>query len=151
MIMDQPPSVDIRPTMYTIGTSLRSSEEFVEMLRAHEIRSLADVRSYPKSKLPHFSAGEFKGLLELQGISYHYLGRELGGLRKGGFPAYTATSAFSEGISSLEDIAREGRTVVACSERFPWKCHRRWIARELHFRGWRVVHIIDKDHIWIPE
>jgi len=51
----------------------------------------------------------------------------------------------------LEDIASKGASVIVCAERFPWKCHRRWIARELHRRGWQVEHIIDKGKVWIPK
>jgi uncharacterized protein (DUF488 family) len=41
-------------------------------------------------------------------------------------------------------------SVIICAERFPWKCHRRWIARELSKGGWKVIHIIDKGKEWIP-
>jgi uncharacterized protein (DUF488 family) len=54
-------------------------------------------------------------------------------------------------IDLLESIAETKTSVIVCAERFPWKCHRKWISRELHKRGWRVEHIIDKGKVWIPK
>lgn len=136
--------------IYTLGTDRRSEEDFVEILHAYDIQAVVDVRSFPKSRIPMFTRENLNMLLEREGIAYHYLGRELGGFRKGGYIAYTVTDEFAQGVASLESIARERNTVVICAERFPWRCHRRWIARELTKRGWRVEHIIDKGKLWIP-
>jgi uncharacterized protein (DUF488 family) len=137
--------------IYTLGTDLRSEEDFMEILFAYNIQALVDVRSYPKSKISLFCKENLALLLEREGIAYHFLGRELGGFRKGGYKAYMLTEDFSKGMDSLESIAVQKISVLICSEKFPWKCHRRWIARELHQRGWEVDHIIDKGKIWIPK
>ena len=71
-------------------------------------------------------------------------GEKLGGFRRGGYQDFTATSEFRSGLYKLEEIARERSTAIICAERFPWRCHRRFIALELEKRGWRVSHIIDK-------
>lgn len=136
--------------IYTIGSSKRSEEEFIEILRAYDIEILVDVRSFPRSKLEHFIKENLSGFLEEGGINYIYLGRELGGFRKGGYESYTRTEDFNRGIMKLEEVASRGRTVFMCAERFPWKCHRRFISRELNRRGWKVIHIIEKDRVWIP-
>lgn len=137
--------------IYTIGTDLRTGEDFIEILLACEIRAFIDVRSFPKSRLPHFNKDALQEFLESNGIRYHFLGKELGGLRKGGYVSYSMTEEFLAGIEMLEGIARGTTAVLACAERFPWKCHRRWIAKELRERGWSVHHIIDKGNIWIPQ
>ena len=137
--------------IYTLGTGIRSEEDFIEILLAYNIQSVIDVRSYPKSKIPAFNRENLEGLLHREGIEYHSLGKELGGFRKGGYIAYTLTEDFMRGIAMLESIAILQPSVVICAERFPWKCHRRWIARELHKRGWEVDHIIDKGKVWIPK
>jgi hypothetical protein len=49
----------------------------------------------------------------------------------------------------LERIARERKMAFICAERLPWRCHRRFIARELEKRGWQVIHIIDKGRDWV--
>jgi uncharacterized protein (DUF488 family) len=60
------------------------------------------------------------------------------------------TELFERGLERLEEIGRGKRTAFFCSERFPWRCHRRWVARKLAQRGWKVIHIIEKGRIWIP-
>lgn len=138
-------------SIYTFGTDLRSSEDFIEILLAYEIRAVIDVRSFPRSKMSHFTKGPLSELLTANSIAYHFLGKELGGFRKGGYTAYIITEEFSKGIGMIESIAEDTASVIICSEKFPWKCHRKWISRELQHRGWVVKHIIDKGKVWKPK
>lgn len=137
--------------IFTLGTDRRSEEDFIEILHAYAIEALIDVRSVPKSKIPTFNRHSLEGLLKNEGMAYHYLGSELGGFRKGGYIAYILTDDFLRGIDTLESIAGNRLSVIICAERFPWKCHRKWISRELHRRGWHVEHIIDKGKVWVPK
>ena len=137
--------------IYTLGTSRRSEEDFIEILLNYDIRTLIDVRSYPKSKIQIFTRENLENLLKKENIIYVFLGKELGGFRKGGYEAYTLTQDFKNGIDKLENIASENNSVIICAEKFPWKCHRKWIAREFHKRGWLVEHIIDKGKVWVPK
>ncbi|MBI4824105.1 MAG: DUF488 domain-containing protein [Nitrospirae bacterium] len=136
--------------IYTLGTSRRTEEDFIEILLAYGIACLIDVRRFPKSKIHGFSKEELIESLYLNGIRYYWL-EGLGGFRKGGYEAYSQTEEFKNAVSGLEEIAKQAVSVVLCAERFPWKCHRRWIARELQRRGWHVIHIIDKDKVWEPK
>ena len=137
--------------IYTLGTDRRSEEDFVEILMAYNILSLIDVRSYPKSKLEIYTRENLEDLLHREGIEYTFLGKELGGFRKGGYTLYALSADFMRGVDLLESIASAKPSVIVCAERFPWKCHRRWIARELRHRQWEVDHIIDKGKLWIPK
>ncbi len=137
--------------IYTLGTGRRSGEDFIEILLGYEIGAFLDVRSFPRSKVPFFHRDALEELLPKHGIEYHFLGKELGGLRKGGYVAYIVTEEFQKSIDIIEAIAKEKTSVIACSEKLPWKCHRKWIARELHKRGWKVEHIIDKGKEWVPK
>ena len=69
-------------TIYTIGHSTRSLDEFLEILRAHDIGRVADIRTVPRSRRhPHFAADALDRSLRAEGIEYrHFPG--LGGLRK---------------------------------------------------------------------
>lgn len=136
--------------IYTLGTDRRSEEDFIEILLAYDIMSVIDVRSFPKSRIPIFTRANLENLLESEGLSYHFLGKELGGFRKGGYVSYLVTDNFQRGIDLLESIAGIQPSIIICAEKFPWKCHRRWISRELQKRGWQVEHIIDKGKLWIP-
>ena len=138
-------------TIYTLGTDLRSAEDFIEVLLAYEVRAAIDVRSFPKSRMSHFSKDSLAELLKSNGIAYNFFGKELGGFRKGGYAAYITTEEFSNGVGMIESVAEETVSVIICSEKFPWKCHRKWISRELQHRGWSVEHIIDKGKVWNPK
>jgi uncharacterized protein (DUF488 family) len=137
--------------IFTLGTGRRSEEDFIEILLAYGIETLIDVRRVPRSKSGIFDRQNLEGLLKSEGIGYHYLGDELGGLRKGGYIEYIHTDDFTRGIDTLESLAADRISVIICAEKFPWKCHRKWISRELHKRGWLVEHIIDKGKVWAPK
>jgi uncharacterized protein (DUF488 family) len=138
-------------SIYTLGTGLRSAEDFIEILLACDIRAVIDVRSFPRSKMYYFTQAPLSELLLSNGIAYHFLGKELGGFRKGGYAAYVTTEEFSNGVGMIEAVAEEEVSVIICSEKLPWKCHRKWISRELQHRGWSVEHIIDKGKVWNPK
>jgi uncharacterized protein (DUF488 family) len=136
--------------IYTLGTDRRTEEDFIEILLSYNIQYLIDVRRFPKSKIPIFRRENLEPLLQQEKLEYHFLGQELGGFRKGGYLAYIRTEDFIRGIDILESLALQKLSVIICAERFPWKCHRKWIARELHRRGWEIEHIIDKGKVWVP-
>ena len=136
--------------IYTLGTDRRTEEDFIEILNAYGIELLIDVRRFPTSKFQHFRREELERLLKANNMGYIFMGNELGGYRKGGYEAYTETQQFREAIDRLLRYAENKKAVIVCAERFPWKGHRRWIARELKRRGCRVVHIIDKGKVWVP-
>jgi len=136
--------------VYTVGTSTRSPEEFVELLTGHGVEVIVDVRRFPSSRFEHFHREKLAKLLGEAGIDYIYMGEELGGYRQGGYQSFTATTEFQIGLKKLEEIARERKAAIICAERFPWRCHRRFIALEMEQRGWQVNHIIDKERDWLP-
>ena len=112
---------------------------------------MVDVRSFPQSRFDHFKKENLAGILKEGAFNYVYLGKELGGFRKGGYLSYSKSIPYQEGISHLEQIGKERIVAFICAERFPWKCHRRFIVLSLQERGWQVMHIIEKDRIWRPK
>jgi len=136
--------------IYTLGTSTRSAEEFIGLLVAHRVEVVVDVRRFPSSRLEHFTREKLGRLLAEAGMEYISMGEELGGYRRGGYQSFTATAQFERGLARLEEVARGKRVAIICAERFPWRCHRRFIALELEKRGWQVVHIIDQGREWVP-
>jgi len=137
--------------IYTLGTSTRSVDEFLALFKEYKIETGVDIRSFPTSRFPHFKKEYLQRSLESEGIQYLYLGKELGGFRKGGYLAYMETDSFQKGLKRLEEVGKEKKTAFFCSERFPWKCHRKWVSGKLIQKGWQVVHIIEKERIWIPK
>ncbi len=134
--------------IYSAGTSTRSEIEFLELLRAYDIKTVVDVRRFPTSKFEHFKRENLEAFLRGEGIKYVYLGGELGGYRKGGYEGYLVTAEFACGLEKLEEVGAKEPTVFICAERLPWRCHRRFIGNALRGRGWEVIHIIEEDRIW---
>ncbi|MEM2105545.1 MAG: DUF488 domain-containing protein [Candidatus Bathyarchaeia archaeon] len=132
-------------TVWTIGYSNRSMNAFLELLREHEIQVLVDIRSFPTSKIEHFKRENMEKWLSESGIEYIWLGKELGGYRKGGYKRHMRTKLFREGVKKLLEIATQKRTCIMCMETNPKYCHRRFIAAHLERKGVKVVHIISKD------
>ncbi len=144
-------------TIYTVGHSTRSSEEFLQLLQAHGVLQLVDVRTVPRSRRnPQFNQDTLPATLAEAGITYAHL-PELGGLRKPrpdsindawenasfrGYADYMQTPEFAAGLARLLELARERPTVVMCAEAVPWRCHRSLIGDALLARGHTVEDIL---------
>lgn len=128
--------------LWTIGTSNRSIEAFLYLLKLHEIEVIADVRRFPKSKLEHFNGEKLKISLSNEGIEYIHVA-ELGGYRKGGYKEYIKSKEFEKGIVFIENLASKRRIAIMCAEKLFFRCHRRYIADALKRRGNEISHIID--------
>jgi len=133
-----------KTTVWTIGHSNRSIKDFMDMLREHKIEVLVDVRSFPTSKIEHFKREEMERWLPQRGVEYVWLGKELGGYRKGGYRRHMKTEIFKEGVRKLLEIAKQKRTCIMCMEKNPKYCHRRFISAHLERKSVKVVHIISK-------
>ena len=144
------------PTVWTIGHSTRALSDFIQILKAHQINTLVDVRSFPRSRrYPQFNSSELSVSLDGEGITYHHF-PALGGRRKPlpqsrnsawrnpSFRAYAdhmETAEFQKGIEELLEVARKSRTAVMCAEALWWRCHRSLIADYLKAIGATVVHV----------
>jgi uncharacterized protein (DUF488 family) len=148
-------------TLYTIGHSTRSFDEFLALLRAHGIRRLVDVRRFPGSRrYPHFGQAALAAALPEAGIEYVHE-EALGGRREAeaaedspnrawrsasfrAYADYMASDAFRGALDRVLGAARETPTAVMCAEAVPWRCHRQLIADAAVARGWRVLHVLDE-------
>lgn len=130
--------------MWTIGHSNRTKEAFLELLRGHSIEVLADVRSFPTSKIAHFKREQIEHWLPEHGIDYVWLGKELGGYREGGYKRHMRTKPFREGIRKLLVIGAQKRVCIMCMEPDPKHCHRCFISTYLECKRVRVNHILTK-------
>ncbi|OQA22626.1 MAG: hypothetical protein BWY60_00180 [Actinobacteria bacterium ADurb.Bin346] len=142
-------------TLYTIGHSTRTIEEFIKLLEIYKIKIVIDIRTVPRSRHnPQFSKDELIEGLKKHGISYRHM-EGLGGLRHTtkdsvnkawknltfrGYADYMQTEEFAKNIEELIKIGREKQTVIMCAEAVPWRCHRSLIGDALLLRG---VHVED--------
>ncbi len=137
--------------IYTLGTSNRTEEEFLEILKFYKIEAIADVRRWPISqRFPHFKKENLMKILSKNGISYYHF-ENLGGYRRENYESYMKTSEFKKALEKLINIAEKDLTCIICAEKFPWRCHRRFISKALEDKGIEVLHIIEKNKIWKPK
>jgi uncharacterized protein (DUF488 family) len=129
----------------------------VEILRAHGVERVVDVRTIPRSRHnPQFNRETFSKALHNRRLSYRHM-KALGGLRhprpdsinKGwrntsfrGFADYMQTAAFEVALERLIELASEMPTAIMCAEAVPWRCHRSLIADALVSRGYEVRDIM---------
>lgn len=138
------------PLLYTIGHSNRALKDFIEILKIYNIRTIIDVRRWPSSKkYPYFGKDSLEKVLRDEGIDYYWLGEHLGGYRSPNYIEYMKTEEYRKGISTLLEILAQqqhkGNVAILCSEKYWFKCHRRFIADTLKKHGIKVIHIADKD------
>ena len=147
------------PTIYTVGHSTRTLEELVEMLRAHGVAAIADVRRFAGSRrLPQFNAEHLAAELPRLGIAYLPCpllgGRRRAdpdsvnlGWRNASFRAYAdymQTPPFLDGLMRLSEEGARRPTAMMCAEAVPWRCHRSLIADALIVRGWTVLDVMSR-------
>ncbi len=139
----------------TIGHSTNTIATYTALLTAYMIDSIIDVRSTPYSRFnPQFNRETLKTDLELEDITYLFLGDRLGARREEpevyfpdgivNFEKVRELTVFKEGIDQVVDMIRSSHKVaLMCAEKEPFDCHRFvLIAPALTSRGVRIEHIL---------
>lgn len=154
----------MKQTIYTVGHSNQSAEEFLKLIIPHGINCIVDVRSTPYSKYtPQFNEAILKSFLSQHGILYAPFGKHFGARRddcfheveitkKGetitqrqvDFEMGIKTKAFLEGVERIKVALSQGRKIAfMCSEADPLSCHRfSFISRFFYENGFEMLHII---------
>lgn len=142
----------------TVGHSTRGLQEFIDLLKAHSVASLMDVRTVPRSRHnPQFNRDTLSAALEVAGIRYAHVAG-LGGFRRThpgsanggwrnvsfrGFADYMQTVEFAENLAALIEQATREQVALMCAEAVPWRCHRSLIADALVVHGICAEEIIN--------
>src|SRR4051812_13682531 len=142
--------------VWTVGHSTRSADEFIALLRAHDITAIADVRRFPASRRhPHFAREQLEVDLPRHGVQYVWM-PDLGGRRNPrkdstntgwrvaafqGYADYMETPEFRDAVDRLVALSGTARTAIMCAESLWWRCHRRLISDWLLTHGHEVTHI----------
>ena len=145
--------------IWTVGHSTRSGEEFAQILRAHGVEVLVDVRTFPGSRrYPWFNRDALAESLKEVNIEYKHQAN-LGGRRKPrpdshnsawrneqfrGYADHMETEEFKRGVHELLELAAEKRVAIMCAEAVWWRCHRSLISDYLKAEGHEVIHILDE-------
>jgi uncharacterized protein (DUF488 family) len=144
-------------TVFTIGHSTRSAEEFIELLKEHGVGLLIDVRRFPMSRrYPHFNKDELAAALSNSQIDYLHE-EVLGGRRAPnensrntawrnaqfrGYADHMDTPEYRLAVDRIAERAKTNTQAVMCAEAVPWRCHRNLLADALVARGIEVKHIL---------
>ena len=144
------PMPDNEHSIYTVGHSTRPINEFIELLTAHGVQHLVDVRTIPRSRHnPQFNSDNLSASLAEVGLHYTHVAG-LGGLRhttadspnKGwrntsfrGYADYMQTDEFNASLEQIIEMADKESIALMCAEAVPWRCHRSLVADALLARG----------------
>jgi uncharacterized protein (DUF488 family) len=144
-------------TIFTIGHSTRSIEDFLQLLQIHVVEHVVDIRAFPGSRSnPQFGQDQLRGSLGDAGIQYTHLA-SLGGRRRvpstdasaawrnASFRAYAdylQTPEFAAGLEELIEMGSRRQVVIMCAEAVPWRCHRSLVGDALLARGVEVRDIM---------
>ncbi len=144
----------MKKSIFTIGHSNHQIAAFMELLKAHEISAVADVRSSPYSRYAdHFNREILQQSLRCENIAYVFLGNELGAKRvtadccsddRVDFEKTARTETFRLGLQRLRLGAQKFNLAVMCAEKDPITCHRMiLIARNLDRDEFDIQHILE--------
>jgi uncharacterized protein (DUF488 family) len=121
--------------IYTIGSSIHTTEEFISLLNKYKINAVADVRSVPYSQhTPQYNKEVLSRVLKEKSINYLDFSKEFGARRKES-DAYTNNRVdfkkviklpdFIYGIERINTGIFKGYTIaLLCTEKDPLTCHR---------------------------
>ena len=140
-------------TVFTIGHSTHSIEQFLSLLRRHGITALGDVRSTPYSRFnPQFNREPLKQHLNECGIDYVFLGMELGARSEDAscydhgkvqYDRLAQADLFQKGLAQVREGSRERQVALMCAEKDPLECHRTiLVSRHLGSMGIEIQHIL---------
>ena len=146
-----------KQTIFTIGHSTRPLSELVQLLRAHGVHRVIDIRTIPRSRHnPQYNRETLGPALRSNGIGYLHL-KALGGLRRTksdsknvgwhnasfrGFADYMQTAEFEAALARAIKLSKVKPSVLMCAEAVPWRCHRSLVADALAARKFSVEHIM---------
>ena len=140
-------------TLYSVGHSNQTLEEFLALIMVYGINCIVDVRSVPASKYsPQFNQENLKGFLLINNVQYLHFGAEFGARRTDSigengqvdFELAAKTPSFTTGVLRiLRGQERGYRIAFMCSEADPLECHRfALVSRYFYDTGVDVQHIL---------
>jgi uncharacterized protein (DUF488 family) len=140
--------------LFTVGHSNLSIEEFIRLLKKHQVDVIVDVRSHPYSSyLSHFNRDLLKFELLKSKFKYVFLGNELGARpkdlscyinNKAIYSKITGSNNFQNGIKRILVGLNKYQIALMCAEKDPISCHRTiLICKHLRQQNIEIDHIID--------
>ena len=142
-------------TIYSIGYSGFSIDDFINSIRSKEISAVVDVRSLPYSKFfSDYNKDCLEQKLKRAGIFYRNYATEFGAKQDEkryfskenylDFELFAKSISFLKGFDKLKDgMAQNYSFVLMCAEKDPINCHRTiLVSRCFHDAGYKVIHLL---------
>ena len=146
-------------TIFTIGYSGFTVNEFINTLKNNGVSVVIDVRSLPYSQYyASYNRENISKLLENNKIYYRNYISEFGARQENrnyyphgylDFEMFSKSEQFLSGVRKLEKSMQQNYTIaLMCSEKDPMMCHRTiMVARTFHLSGYKVVHLLPNGKI----
>lgn len=142
-------------TVYTIGYSGFSIDDFVATLKEHNISLVVDVRSSPFSEhYPEYNRDILENYLKTYNIYYRNYAVAFGARQKDrnyyhkdgylDFERFLNSEPFKQGVEKLCNSMKQNYTfALMCAEKDPICCHRAiLVARAFYEKGYKVIHLL---------
>ena len=142
-------------TLYTIGYTGFTVEEFITTLKHYGINVVIDVRSSPYSeRYADYNKDNIEKVLKEHGIYYRNYVSEFGARQDDArfyaddgildFELFAQSERFKSGVCKIQNSLEKGyRIVLMCAEKNPVQCHRTiLVARAFSDRGYSVLHLL---------
>lgn len=144
-----------KPVIYTVGHSSHPATLFLDLLNAHAVTCLVDVRSVAASSYnPQYNKEPLSKFLKANNIIYLHFDKAFGARHtdpdlldedgKVNFELVRKSQLFKSGIERLwQGIYKGYKIALMCSEAEPMECHRfSMISIALAQEGFDVMHIL---------
>jgi uncharacterized protein (DUF488 family) len=136
-----------KESVSTIGYEGLSVQDFIDILHAHGIKVLVDVRELPLSRKPGFSKKVLASALNKEKIEYIHM-RELGAPREvrhnlrnnGDWEEYRqeyelVLDRVEDSLYEIKELSQQLKVVLLCFERDYTTCHRSLITTRMQQLG----------------
>ena len=145
-------------TVYTIGYTGFTIEEFLKTLKDNDINVVIDVRSSPYSeRYPDYNKESLSFILKAENIYYRNYASEFGARQDNrsfyssegylDFDLFAKSEQFLSGVKKMKNSIAQGYKIVfLCAEKKPVQCHRAiLVARAFHNLGYKVIHFLPEN------
>ena len=142
-------------TIYSIGYSGFSIDDFLAALKKHNVAAVIDVRSRPfSSYFSNYDKGALEPVLKKRGVFYRNYAREFGAQQDDrryysaegylDFERFAKARPFLEGVDKLRaGMERDYTFALMCAEKRPIDCHRAILVSHAFFDlGYNVIHLM---------
>ena len=141
-------------TLFTIGHSNHSLENFKKILSDNNIHYVLDVRSIPRARfVPHFNEKQLSHYLNSINVNYANMGKYFGARQTQkeyysqegylDFELFRESDLFQIGLNTTLKLLENSNVLLLCMERDPIDCHRAiMVGRGFELSRIKVNHIL---------